>query len=271
MPNEKEGESMFNFKTFLRNFIDMLQKLNKKVLLSSLLVVMTVLFCFDLAGENEVLNLSQSTEELTIEDDIVPTVQSAENYIKQQDIKLRYQALEARTPTLAREEASKDLRSSGNFEGEAVEEVQETVGEAVEERVKGITASEYDTLLKIVEAEATDEDLKGKILVANVVLNRVKDDGFPNDIESVVYQRINGGAQFSPIDDGRFYSIPISDSTIKAVDMALEGVDYSEGALFFVAKSLTTYEAYAWFDNDLDFLFEHGVHSFYKYYPGQDI
>ncbi len=248
---------MFEFKTFFINFINVLKKANKKVVVSTLLVVMSALFCFNLANENNTSKLSQNTDELIIEDEIVPSVQSAKEYIKQEDIKLRCQALEARTPSLAKKESSKDLRSAGNFESSSKEKI-------------SITDSEYETLLKIVEAEATDEDLKGKVLIANVIFNRVKDGGFPNDIESVVYQRINGGAQFSPIDDGRFYSIPISDSTREAVEMALEGVDYSKGALFFVAKSLTTYEAYSWFDNDLDFLFQHGVHSFYKYYDGYD-
>ena len=43
--------------------------------------------------------------------------------------------------------------------------------------------SEYYTLLRIVEAEATGEDLEGKMLIANVILNRVRDSRFPNTIE----------------------------------------------------------------------------------------
>ena len=38
---------------------------------------------------------------------------------------------------------------------------------------------DYDVFLRIVEAEAGTEDLKGRILVANVILNRVKNDEFP--------------------------------------------------------------------------------------------
>ena len=37
-----------------------------------------------------------------------------------------------------------------------------------------LSEQDYDTLLRIVEAEAGGEDEDGKLLVANVVLNRVK-------------------------------------------------------------------------------------------------
>lgn len=43
-----------------------------------------------------------------------------------------------------------------------------------------ISSADYQVLLKIVEAEAGSEDLNGRILVANVVLNRVKSELFPD-------------------------------------------------------------------------------------------
>ncbi len=128
-----------------------------------------------------------------------------------------------------------------------------------------LSAADYTALIRIVEAEATDEDLKGKILVANVVLNRVEVDGFPDTIYDVVTQKLNGRAQFSPIDDGRYYTVSITSSTEQAVEEALKGIDYSDGALFFVAKSLASKNASSWFDRNLEFVLNHGVHSFYKY------
>lgn len=53
--------------------------------------------------------------------------------------------------------------------------------------------------MKIVEAEAGSEDLNGRILVANVVLNRVKSELFPDCVTDVVYQHSNGVYQFSPV------------------------------------------------------------------------
>ena len=72
------------------------------------------------------------------------------------------------------------------------------------ERKVKVTQAEYDNLLRIVEAEAGGEDLIGKMLVANVVLNRVEDEHFPNSINEVIFQSDNGVTQFSPISDGRF-------------------------------------------------------------------
>lgn len=154
-------------------------------------------------------------------------------------------------PTLMKEESiEKNLRTSGNL---------------VEDEVEILNLKDYTALVRIVEAEATSEDLQGKVLIANVVLNRVKSKRFPNSIYDVVHQKLNGRAQFSPIDDGRYYSVPVTNSTEEAVALALSGTDYSEGALFFVAKSLTSESAGSWFDDHLEFVFKHGVHSFYKY------
>lgn len=154
-------------------------------------------------------------------------------------------------PTLMKEtDLEKNLRTSGNLDGNASNLV---------------NVKDYTALIKIVEAEATSEDLKGKVLIANVVMNRVNSKRFPNSIYGVVHQEINGRAQFSPIDDGRYYSVKVTSSTEKAVELALNGTDYSNGALFFVAKSLTSEKAGSWFDDHLNFVLKHGVHSFYKY------
>ena len=63
-------------------------------------------------------------------------------------------------------------------------------------RIYDISDQEFNILTRIVEAEATDKDMKSKILVANVVLNRWKSSQFPDTIEEVVFQRENGAVQF---------------------------------------------------------------------------
>lgn len=147
---------------------------------------------------------------------------------------------------------------------EGTEKVLRTSAEE-EESSDQLSVKDYTALLRIVEAEATDEDLKGKVLIANVVMNRVASGRFPDTIYEVVHQKLGGRAQFSPIDDGRYYSVPITNSTEQAVAKALEGSNYSNGALFFVAKSLASESAGSWFDNNLEFIMTHGVHSFYRY------
>lgn len=128
----------------------------------------------------------------------------------------------------------------------------------------GITQEDYHVLLRIVEAEAGGEDENGKLLVANVVLNRVEDEAFPDTIKEVVFQQENGVTQFSPIRDGRFEQVTVSEETIKAVNRALCGEDISQGALYFAARKSADPERMRWFDEKLEFLFCYGGHEFFQ-------
>ena len=129
----------------------------------------------------------------------------------------------------------------------------------VSESGSGLEDQEYQILLKIVEAEAGGEDLTGRILVANVVMNRVRSDRFPNTITEVVYQRSGRGAQFSPVSDGRIDRVGISAETVEAVSRALGGEDVSAGALYFRSVNSRS----GWFDHSLNRVLEYGNHIFY--------
>lgn len=124
---------------------------------------------------------------------------------------------------------------------------------------------DYDTLLRIVEAESGSEDIKGRVLVANVIMNRVKSEDFPNTVTEVVWDNSDGVPQFSPTYDGRINEVAVSDETREAVKQALKGTDYSEGALFFIQKSAAEEHNVKWFEKDLKRLFKYGVHEFYTY------
>ena len=130
-------------------------------------------------------------------------------------------------------------------------------------RIK-ISDSEYEDLLRIVEAEAGGEDKMGKMLVANVVLNRVEHESFPNTVSEVIFQSENGTTQFSPISDGRFYRVKISEETREAVDAALRGEDNSQGALYFAARKAADDDKMRWFDQNLNRLFAYGGHEFFS-------
>jgi N-acetylmuramoyl-L-alanine amidase len=132
-------------------------------------------------------------------------------------------------------------------------------------RENHMASEDYYSLVQIVEAEATGGDMKSKILIADVVLNRVADDRFPDSIYQVVWDNEGGVAQFSPTEDGRIYSVEITDETYEAVDRALAGEDYSEGALFFMARSSAEEYNQEWFDKNLERLFEYGGHEYYKF------
>lgn len=119
---------------------------------------------------------------------------------------------------------------------------------------------EYNVLLRIVEAEAGGEDITGKMLVANVIMNRVQNGRFPNTVTEVVYQKnANGKAQFSPTVNGRIDSVNVSQETVDAVERVLNGEDSSNGALYF----RSVHSSGTWHDNALRRVAEHGNHIFY--------
>ena len=130
---------------------------------------------------------------------------------------------------------------------------------------KMMSDEDYQNLLQIVEAEAGTEDIEGRIMVANVIMNRVKYSEFPDNVTDVIWEYNNGVAQFSPVEDGRISEVTVSKETKEAVKQVLEGVDYSKGALFFIQKSAAARSNISWFDKNLKRLFKHGVHEFYTY------
>ncbi|MBE5949780.1 MAG: cell wall hydrolase [Lachnospiraceae bacterium] len=124
-----------------------------------------------------------------------------------------------------------------------------------------VTEEEYNILLHIAAAEAGGCDIYGRILVVNVILNRVDTKGFPNTIKEVVFQK----NQFSPATKGTLWNVNVSDKTKEAVDRALAGEDYSCGALFFAARKRLSESTMSRFDTKYEKLFEHDGHDFYKY------
>ncbi|MGN0372338.1 MAG: cell wall hydrolase [Enterocloster sp.] len=122
-----------------------------------------------------------------------------------------------------------------------------------------VSDEDYQTLLRIVQAEAGICDDKGKILVADVIINRVHSGKFPNTVKSVVYQP----SQFQPVSNGSINSVKVSPETVACVDRALEGEDYSQGALYFMNRRVSG-SAATWFDNRLTYLFAHDGHEFFK-------
>lgn len=130
----------------------------------------------------------------------------------------------------------------------------------------GVSVSATDRVIleRIVEAEAGGEDHKGKVLVANVVLNRVKSKSFPSTVEEVVFAHSGSTYQFSPIYDGRYYTVDVSKETKKAVEDALNGNDPSQGALYFMERAYADPDNASWFDRCLTRLFGYRCHEFYK-------
>ncbi len=248
-----KGKNMTLLKKLLVNLIIIFRKIKGKsvAIFASIFLIITI-----------------SLGTVYTENDLVQKPKSSKAVLKPEKAKAETQTVEvADEKTSLYSDPSNIVKRDINvaYEKKPVKNSEEKILKMSPESAYNLSDEDYSAMLRIVEAEATSEDIKGKTLVANVVLNRVKDAGFPNSVYGVIHEKIDGKSQFSPLDDGRYYTVNISESTVTAVNSALAGTDYSKGALFFVAKSLTTEKSYSWFDNNLNFLFKYGVHSFYKY------
>lgn len=112
-------------------------------------------------------------------------------------------------------------------------------------------------LARIAMAEAEGEDTEGKAYVIMVVLNRMLSDEFPDTIGGVIFQ----DNQFSPVSNGRFDSVEPNDDCWDALNMIqVDKWDKSQGALYF--ESCESEDN--WHSRNLEYLFTHGKHRFYK-------
>ena len=121
-------------------------------------------------------------------------------------------------------------------------------------------------LREIVHWEARGEDIKGQILVANVVFNRMASPSHQNTLSEVIF---HPGA-FTPVSRADFGTATPNARTIEAVNRALAGEDFSQGATFFHSISRLTPEVWherAVRNGTLVHLFDHGNHRFYKEAP----
>ena len=167
-------------------------------------------------------------------------------------------ARQAQEAAAAKERAAAEDSGAAETAEEAAEEAAAETG-----RIYEVSEEDYDALLRLVEAEASGEDIKGKLLVANVVLNRVKSGAFPDTVKEVIYQRQNGRAQFSPVATGKIDRVAVSEETVEAVERALCGEDESAGALYFVAPAYADAGNHQWFRDNLTLLFSYEGHEFY--------
>lgn len=127
-----------------------------------------------------------------------------------------------------------------------------------------ISTEDYEALARIVEAESGAEEIQGCIMVANVILNRVKSPKFPNTIYEVIHQEVNGVPQFYPVASGFYEKVKVQQSTYEAVDRALAGEDYSNGGLYFVTKTYAESHPNSWFEKHLERVAVFDNQVFYK-------
>lgn len=70
----------------------------------------------------------------------------------------------------------------------------------IDEIAEEIKLGEMELLAQLIQAEAGNQSLTGKRLVADVVINRTFDSAFPDTIEEVIFQK----GQFTCVNNGGF-------------------------------------------------------------------
>lgn len=113
-------------------------------------------------------------------------------------------------------------------------------------------------LSRLVHAEARDESYEGKLAVANVIINRVKSNEFPNSIKSVIFDR-NNGVQFVPTVNGEIYKSPSAESERAAIE-ALNGKNNAQNIFYFLNPKKSPYN---WITKNRKYAFTIQNHNFY--------
>ncbi len=101
--------------------------------------------------------------------------------------------------------------------------------------------------------------MKGKILVGNVVLNRVVSEEFPSTIYDVIFD-CKYGVQFTPVANGTVYNEPNADS-VAAAKICLDDYYISREALYFLNPRIATN---FWIPQNCTFIMSVGGHDFYS-------
>ncbi|WP_079508659.1 cell wall hydrolase [Mesobacillus jeotgali] len=98
-----------------------------------------------------------------------------------------------------------------------------------------IKEEEVKLLARLVHAEAKGEPYEGKVAVAEVVLNRVENEQFPDTVKEVIYQR----NAFQPVQNGAINK-PANEEAVKAVEDALENDNNMDYLYFYNPETATS-------------------------------
>ncbi len=118
------------------------------------------------------------------------------------------------------------------------------------------SAEDRYLLAQIISSEAAGESFEGQIAVGAVVLNRISDYRFPNNLRDVIYEPW----QFEPVQNGSIY-LPPTASALRAADAAIDGWDPVSGAVYFCNPD--TAQSTAFFTT-LTYICRIGRHVFYR-------
>lgn len=182
-------------------------------------------------------------------------VEEEEKAIIEQEMQEKAEEEQLETEDAVVEDATRGnatSRGGSRSEREATSVYYEELGISVQD-------SEIEMLERIVQAEAGGSGYDGMLAVANVVLNRVKYERFPNTVTEVIF----ANRQFTPVSDGRYYTVTVSETAKQVVEDALNGARIlGEDAFYFCTP---TAPGKGWFETDLRKITYIAPHNFYGY------
>jgi N-acetylmuramoyl-L-alanine amidase len=99
---------------------------------------------------------------------------------------------------------------------------------------------------RLIQAEASGENMEAKVAVGDVVLHRVQSSDYPDTVKGVIFQVVDGCYQFTPVENQEIYNTPSADSITAAEEVLDQGVDYVPGAYVFFTPSKTPSSSWVW-------------------------
>ena len=219
-----------------------------KILLSVMIVSLSVLVV-PLKGHSENIK----TESVAVQETAIFTGISAGNFVIEQPVSINFEidnAIEEMNYEMTEIETITDKKEWFIAYKNIIDEYSYIL-DPPETIYDYFTEEELDLLFHVVQAEIGDEySFEQKCNVASVIFNRLEHERFPNTLsEILVYD------QFSPIADGRYKKVEVSENTILACEYTFMIEDTTNGCLFFDSNNTLNYQL----------VFNDSAHNFYKY------
>ena len=219
-----------------------------RILLSIVIVSLSALVV-QLKGHSENIK----TESVAVQAAVKSTEMSLENFVIEQPASINFEidtAIEEMNQKMAEIESIEDKKEWFIAYKSIIEEYSYII-DPPETIYDYFTEEELDLLFHVVQAEVGNEySFESKVNVANVIFNRFYHERFPDTLSDILVRD-----QFSPIADGRYKEVEITEDTILACEYAFMMEDTTDGCLFFDSNNTLNYQ----------FVFNDGAHNFYKY------
>lgn len=210
------------------------------IFLISILTIITLITMVNLYRQKHAENIITSAQKQA--NQIISDAKSDASKVKQTATKDA--SKEATSITETAEKNASSITQNAEAKADTITKSAEDKANKIIDQAINTKIDDVQTLLAITEAEAGDQSVKGKAAVAATIKNRVTSDEFrANSIKDVVYSP----GQFQAVSNGEINNVHISSSTVEGVKICLEGVDYSNGALYFYNPTVSTSKNKVWF------------------------